>query len=134
MKQLQGIGVLVLAALLILITGCGSGYSVSRRVAFSPGQSDQAKVMTFNIRTRTILDGLNHWNHRKEFVKDTIAGNGADIVGLQEVRNSQLNYIKSGLPILNRGCLNTLPMQSAEATAIAAVKAVRYCIARTVSH
>ena len=98
MKQLQGIGVFVLAALLILITGCGSGHSASRSVAFSSAQSDQAKVMTFNIRTRTILDGLNHWNHRKGFVKDTIAGNGADIVGLQEVRNSQLNYIKSGLP------------------------------------
>ena len=54
--------------------------------------------MTFNIRTRTIIDGPNHWNHRKGFVADTIAGNGADIVGLQEVKNSQLKYVKSALP------------------------------------
>jgi endonuclease/exonuclease/phosphatase family metal-dependent hydrolase len=98
MKQLQEIGVFVLAALLILITGCGSGQAVSTTVAFSSAQPNQVKVMTFNIRTRTILDGLNHWNHRKGFVADTIAGNGADIVGLQEVRNSQLKYIESALP------------------------------------
>lgn len=54
--------------------------------------------MTFNIRTRTVIDALNHWNHRKGFVADTIAGNAADIVGLQEVKSSQLKYIQSRLP------------------------------------
>jgi endonuclease/exonuclease/phosphatase family metal-dependent hydrolase len=54
--------------------------------------------MTFNIRTRTIIDGLNHWNRRKGLVSDIIAGNGADIVGLQEVKNSQLKYVESKLP------------------------------------
>ena len=98
MKQLQTIGIFVLATLVILIAGCGSGQAVSTSVAFSPAKADQVKVMTFNIRTRTILDGLNHWNHRKGFVTDTIAGNGADIVGLQEARNSQLEYIESALP------------------------------------
>lgn len=98
MKQLKEIGVFVWAALLILITGCGDGYSVSKYVAFSPAQADRVRVMTFNIRTRTIIDGPNHWNHRKGVVTDTIAGNGADIVALQEVRNSQLIYVESALP------------------------------------
>jgi endonuclease/exonuclease/phosphatase family metal-dependent hydrolase len=98
MKQLQGMGVFGLAALLTVLTGCQSGRSTLKKVAFSSTQLNQVKVMTFNIRTRTIIDGLNHWNHRKGFVADTIAGNGADIVGLQEVRNSQLKYIKSKLP------------------------------------
>lgn len=98
MNQLQKIGVFVLAALSILITGCGSGQSAIKNVRFASGHPDQLKVMTFNIRTRTIIDGLNHWSRRKGFVADTIAGNGADIVGLQEVKNSQLNYVKSKLP------------------------------------
>jgi endonuclease/exonuclease/phosphatase family metal-dependent hydrolase len=98
MKQLQRIGIFVWVASLILMTGCGGGRSISKGVAFSSAPANHLKVMTFNIRTRTILDGLNHWNRRKEFVADTIAGNGADIVGLQEVKNSQLKYIKSALP------------------------------------
>ncbi len=71
---------------------------MSREVAFSSTQPDRVKVMTFNIRTRTIIDGPNHWNRRKGFVTDIIAGNGADIVGLQEAKNSQLKYIESALP------------------------------------
>ena len=59
MKQLHRIGVFIFAALLVLITGCGGGHFVSKDVAFSPAQADQFKVMTFNIRTRTILDGPN---------------------------------------------------------------------------
>ena len=98
MEQLQRIGVVVSAALVMLLSGCGSGYFVSRPVAFSSAQTDQVKVMTFNIRTRTIIDGPNHWNHRKGLVADVIVGNGADIVGLQEAKNSQLNYIEASLP------------------------------------
>jgi len=97
MKKLQKIGVFVSVGLLVLITGCGGGYSVSRGVVFSAAQANQVKVMTFNIRTRTVIDGPNHWNRRKGVVTDTIAGNGADIVGLQEVKGSQLNYIESAL-------------------------------------
>ena len=97
-KQLQRIGIFVLAALSILITGCGSGQSASKTVRFASGQADQLKVMTFNIRTRTIIDGLNHWNRRKGLVNDVIADNSADIVGLQEAKNSQLKYVESALP------------------------------------
>ena len=98
MNQLQRVSVVILAALLILITGCGSGHSASRNVRFSSTQADRLKVMTFNIRTQTIIDGPNHWTYRKGFVADLIADNAADIVGLQEVRLSQLDYVESVLP------------------------------------
>ena len=54
--------------------------------------------MTFNIRTQTIIDGPNHWNYRKQLVTDVIANNSADIIGLQEAKNSQFKYIESVLP------------------------------------
>lgn len=96
MSKLRQIGVYVFAAAAIMLSGCGA-QSASRSVLFSSTSADQVKVMTFNIRTRTILDTFNHWNHRKGFVADTIAGNGADIVGLQEAQNSQLEYLASTL-------------------------------------
>jgi len=68
------------------------------RPRFASAQPDQVKVMTFNIRTRTIIDGPNHWNCRKQLVTDVIAGNGADIIGLQEAKSSQFQYIRSALP------------------------------------
>lgn len=98
MKELKKIGVFVSAALVILLSGCGGGYSLSRPVTFPQTPTNQLKVMTFNIRTRTIIDGPNHWNRRKGIVTETIAGNGADIIGLQEVRGSQLDYVESALP------------------------------------
>lgn len=84
--------------LLVILSGCSSYRPVSRNIRFSSTQTDQVKVMTFNIRTRTIIDGPNHWNHRKHLVADIIASNGADVVGLQEAQNSQLKYIRSHLP------------------------------------
>lgn len=80
------------------LTGCGSGRAVSRKVYFSPQQDSEIKVMTFNIRTRTIIDGPNHWNHRKKLVTDIIASNRADVIGLQEAKNSQFEYIETTLP------------------------------------
>ncbi len=98
MNKLHRISICFLIAVIILLTGCDGGYYLSRTIAFSSPKPNQLKVMTFNIRTRTILDGPNHWNHRKEAVSGTIAGNAADIVGLQEAKNSQLNYLTSTLP------------------------------------
>lgn len=54
--------------------------------------------MTFNIRVDTILDGSNRWNNRKELVFDTIAKNGADVIGLQEALDFQVRQIQQALP------------------------------------
>jgi endonuclease/exonuclease/phosphatase family metal-dependent hydrolase len=88
----------ILAALLTLLSGCGSYSYVSRKVNFSLPQNGQVKVMTFNIRTRTIIDGPNHWNHRKQIVFDMLADNAADVIGLQEAKSSQLRQIRQALP------------------------------------
>jgi endonuclease/exonuclease/phosphatase family metal-dependent hydrolase len=54
--------------------------------------------MTFNIRTRTVIDGFNGWNHRKQIVFDMLADNAADVIGLQEAKASQIRDIRNALP------------------------------------
>ena len=88
----------LLITLLAFLSGCGSRGYVSRKALFSLSQSGQVKVMTFNIRTKTFIDGFNGWNHRKQIVFDMLADNAADVVGLQEARNSQLQQIRKALP------------------------------------
>lgn len=81
-----------------MLAGCGGPYATYRISTPSLGQADQIKVMTFNIRTRTIIDGPNHWNHRKNTVAKVIANNNADIIGIQESKSSQTQYLRSTLP------------------------------------
>ena len=88
----------ILVTLLAILSGCGSSSYVSRKANFSLAQSGQVKVMTFNIRTKTFIDGFNGWSHRKQMVFDTLADNAADVIGLQEARNSQLQQIRKALP------------------------------------
>ena len=56
------------------------------------------KVMSFNVRYDNPGDSLNNWKYRKERVIETIASNGADICGAQEVLANQLADLKAGLP------------------------------------
>ena len=43
------------------------------------------KIMTFNLRSDSVLDGKNRWRHRKEIVCDILEKYSCDIIGLQEV-------------------------------------------------
>lgn len=56
------------------------------------------RVMSFNIRYGTANDGENHWNHRKEFVRDTILAFGPDLLGTQETLDFQRDYLAEQLP------------------------------------
>lgn len=56
------------------------------------------KVMTFNIRLDTKVDGDNQWNNRKDFAADLVKFYNADIFGAQEVLNHQLNDLLTRLP------------------------------------
>ena len=49
--------------------------------------------MSFNIRLGSVDDGENHWNIRKDKVKDLINYYEADFVGLQEAQKFQINYL-----------------------------------------
>ena len=85
---------------LIVLNDCYSqqDYFSSRHIYFSSPQPAVVKVMTYNIKANTIMDGLNKWCFRKKAVFELLADNSADIIGLQEARHSQLQEIKQVLP------------------------------------
>ncbi len=90
----------LLVTFLLIIGGCSEGQKKisSRHIRFPSPGPDVVKVMTFNIRVDTILDGSNRWNNRKELVFDTIADNRADVIGLQEALGFQVTQIQQALP------------------------------------
>jgi endonuclease/exonuclease/phosphatase family metal-dependent hydrolase len=55
------------------------------------------RVMTFNLRFENDQDGSNAWNYRRHLVVKLIGQYGPDILGTQEGRVSQLNYLKENL-------------------------------------
>lgn len=67
-------------------------------IRVSPPQTGVVNAMTFNVRVDTILDGFNRWSGRKQAVFETIARNGADVIGLQEALNKQVEDIRCALP------------------------------------
>lgn len=61
-------------------------------------QAGVIKAMTFNIRVASPIDIFNPWSKRKVMVVDILKENNPDIIGLQEVLNSQLKHIVKSLP------------------------------------
>ena len=55
------------------------------------------RVMTFNIRSDSLLDVRNRWESRKEIVREVINKYKCDIIGFQEVKNKMLEDIKQYL-------------------------------------
>ena len=55
-------------------------------------------AMTFNVRYATSKDGVDRWEFRKEMVVDEIRKSRSDLVGLQEERQPQVDYLKGNLP------------------------------------
>jgi endonuclease/exonuclease/phosphatase family metal-dependent hydrolase len=49
----------------------------------------EIRVMSFNIRTSSAMDGQNAWSHRKDLFFQTINAFNPDLVGFQEVRADQ---------------------------------------------
>lgn len=64
--------------------------------AFSQ-KSERINVMSFNIRYDNPADGDQNWHQRKENVVRMINFYDLDIIGMQEVLVSQLNYLKDNL-------------------------------------
>ena len=98
-KHLRTIGICFFTAALLLFQGC-AGTVTSRNIEFPPQQDDSVRIMTFNIRTGEAwwLDGWNCWHNRRKIVIDTLAENTADIIGLQEAVDYQLEEIQQALP------------------------------------
>lgn len=63
-----------------------------------PAADESVSVMSFNIRYGTAKDGENAWPHRRELVVETIQQRSPDILGLQESRDFQVEYLSEKLP------------------------------------
>jgi len=60
-------------------------------------EAKQYDVMSFNIRLSGADQGKNDWQNRKSLLLKTIKGLNPDIIGFQEVKNDQLEYLKDNL-------------------------------------
>ncbi len=56
-------------------------------------------VMTFNIRYGTAADGANQWSARQAHLFDLVRREGADLIGLQEALDFQIDDIVKAAPI-----------------------------------
>jgi len=56
------------------------------------------RLMTFNIRLDTPLDGQHAWPHRKAHVVSMVRFHEADVVGMQEVLAHQRDALTAALP------------------------------------
>jgi endonuclease/exonuclease/phosphatase family metal-dependent hydrolase len=57
------------------------------------------RLMTFNLRFATPLDGPNEWEYRKELVVEVILARGPHLLGTQEGTVPQLEYLAGHLPL-----------------------------------
>lgn len=69
------------------------GYAVTTQSASQP-----LRVMSFNLRTPFVLDGLNHWGFRKDLTAQTILSFAPDVLGTQECTSEQAAYLQAALP------------------------------------
>lgn len=81
----------------VIVSGCDAENRILRRPVDFQTDATVVKIMSFNIRFGTADDGDDHWDNRREKVFDLIARQGADVVGLQEVLNFQVEQIAAAL-------------------------------------
>jgi endonuclease/exonuclease/phosphatase family metal-dependent hydrolase len=56
-------------------------------------------VMSFNIRYGTANDGENRWEARRSFLFDVLREQDADVIGLQEALDFQIDEILAAVPV-----------------------------------
>ena len=88
MKQ----SLLLLILLSIGLTNCKSDAKNVNQV-----QSQNLKVMTYNIRLDVASDGENAWPNRSNFLTSQIQFYSPDIMGVQEARPNQMDDLKLAL-------------------------------------
>lgn len=99
MKRILLVWLLVFAVSVVITTGCADKQKQdSGGIQFPPAQAGQMKIVTFNIRYGTADDGVNHWDNRKQLVLDLLSGYAADVIGLQEALDFQIQQIQKALP------------------------------------
>ena len=88
---------------LVLLCGCALRASAvpapsvaSAKKAAAPG-AHELRVMTFNLRVRTVLDGHNIWDKRRDLVVERVRAFDADLLGTQEGLDSMETYLRQHL-------------------------------------
>ena len=56
------------------------------------------RLMTYNIRLGVVDDGENHWNLRRGMLFDLVRRYDADVIGLQEAHDFQIEQIMAAVP------------------------------------
>ncbi len=56
------------------------------------------KIMSFNLRVDTPVDGIHSWEHRKASVTDFLSTEAADVFGFQEILPPMLAHLEGELP------------------------------------
>ena len=64
--------------------------------ATTQGAAD-LRVMTFNLRTSTAMDGENGWDHRREMLIRAVRAADPDLLGTQECQLGQGDYLREKL-------------------------------------
>lgn len=84
---------------LLGLVSCSNQEKIVRReVVFDQAEPGVARMMTFNIRYGAADDGKNSWLYRRNMVFDVLAYHEADVIGLQEALEFQIQQIKRALP------------------------------------
>ncbi len=86
----------LLALLALLIPELDGGLHPNEPVVAAADST--LRVMTFNIRYNNPGDGEHAWPHRKERVASVIRFHEADLVGVQEALNGQIDDLEALLP------------------------------------
>ncbi|PTB97689.1 endonuclease [Marivirga lumbricoides] len=67
-----------------------------------PVVGQPTKLCTFNIRFENPKDGIHQWENRKESAVNFIKIEQIDMIGMQEVLHSQIQYLEENLPDYQR--------------------------------
>lgn len=59
---------------------------------------ERLRVMTFNVRVPVASDGANDWPHRRALLAETIRKAAPDLIGTQELKAEQGDFIVAKLP------------------------------------
>ena len=67
-------------------------------LAGTAAQAQALRVMSFNVRVPVDQDGANAWPHRKDLLVATVRKAHPDIIGTQELKKVQADYMLAHLP------------------------------------
>jgi endonuclease/exonuclease/phosphatase family metal-dependent hydrolase len=67
-------------------------------IAAPASARERLRVMTFNVRVPVASDGANDWPHRRDLLAETIRKAAPDLIGTQELKAEQGDFIVANLP------------------------------------